>query len=70
MRTDVQLADPATKLPLPENPASFAPAGIFSVDLGVPFWAQALADGSIVIADTQTAAPPASKSPATNKDVR
>ncbi len=51
---DVTLADQAALLPWPNTSGRFAPQGVFKVDTAQPFWAQCLADGSII-------APPAAK---------
>jgi hypothetical protein len=57
MQITVRLADPASKLPLPNAAGAFAPEGDFTIDLANPYWAQAYADGSVI-------APPAKASAA------
>lgn len=44
----VRLADPSLKLPMPGQPGVFAPEGPFPVSAVDMFWAQCLADGSVV----------------------
>jgi hypothetical protein len=63
----VQLADPASRLPMPGQPGVFAPAGPFTVSAVDMFWAQCLADGSVVIALPETPKPPAGDRAATTK---
>lgn len=66
MMIDVTLADPAARLPMPGQPAGvFAPAGRFAVDAASPFWAQCLADGSVIPAPAAPPAKPSTK-PATS----
>ena len=58
----VQLANPAHRLPWPGVKGAFFPAGATTVDGDDPFWINLLADGSIVPASApaaQTSQPPA-----------
>jgi|GEM_PF-1529972 hypothetical protein len=63
---DVVLADQDALLPWPQSPGRAAPQGVFRVEASQPFWAQCLADGSILTAtslkdvDTSAAVRPAS----------
>lgn len=63
---DVVLADQGALLPWPHSPGRVAPQGVFKVDTAQPFWAQCLADGSVLAApsaeENQIETKPAGKS--------
>jgi hypothetical protein len=63
----VRLADPASLLPMPGQPGVFAPAGPFTVSAVDMFWAQCLADGSVMIAPPETPKPTSGDRAATTK---
>lgn len=46
----VRLADPASSLPRPDMPGVFVSSEPFTIDIANPYWAQALADGSLIVA--------------------
>ncbi len=71
---DVVLADQDALLPWPHSPGRFAPQGVFRVETGYPFWAQCLADGSVIPAPADdvpaAAAKPAEPRPAARQSVK
>ncbi len=55
----VVLADASARLPMPNQPPGvFAPSGAFAIDDADPFWAQCLADGSVLPAPAEPPAKP------------
>lgn len=50
LNVKVRLADPAARLPMPNNPGAFV-SGEIMICLIDPFWSQCLADGSLVRVD-------------------
>jgi hypothetical protein len=63
----VRLADPASLVPMPGQPGVFAPAEPFTVSAVDMFWAQCLADGSVVMAQPEPPKPTAGDRAATTK---